>query len=55
MITLSLANTLGARESYYGNMQEEGYISVPQLILKLIQRGKPLEERPIINVSLEPV
>lgn len=45
---------LGASETFLGKMRQDGYITVPPLIISLLKKDTPSLENQALEVTLEP-
>lgn len=53
-VTITLADSLGAKESFYAKMRKDGNITVPPTALALLRENRPSLENCPIEVTLEP-
>ena len=53
-VTVTIAGTLGIRESFLARMQKHGQIQIPDLTMALLKRDKPSLEGLIMEITLEP-
>ena len=53
-VTLTLALVLGDKESFFGKVRKDGYITVPPLAVALLKGDMPSLENHALEVTLEP-
>ncbi len=53
-VTVTVAGTLGVKESFFGKMRKDGSITIPPIIVILLKGDRPSLENNPIEVTLEP-
>jgi hypothetical protein len=53
-VTITLADTLGNKDSFFGKMRKDGYITVPPVSISMIKEDRQTLENRIIEVIIEP-
>ncbi len=54
-ITITVANALADKETFFGKMRKDGYITVPPNPLFLLKEDRPTLENHLLDVTLEPL
>ena len=53
-VTITLADTLGVHESFFGKMRKDGIITIPPVSISMIKEDRPSLENRILEVIIEP-
>ncbi len=53
-VTVSPVGFIGVRESFFGSMRKDGYITVPPIVVALLKNDKPSLEGYPLEVTIEP-
>ncbi|MGO8805517.1 MAG: hypothetical protein ACLQO7_02785 [Candidatus Bathyarchaeia archaeon] len=53
-VTISLADTLGVRETFFGAMKKDGHITIPHVTITLLKEDRQTLKNRTMEIILEP-